>query len=162
MPFYDLNRAITTNGSANTVSTHLWGTTVANQESVGIVGLFGAMRFATAGGCQINLVDNTGAVATGGTAQTPIPKNRRAAPAAQSAWKNDASAITPGATLITRISVGCAQTGGMGGWVPLVPGDAVQMMPNATNPVDVEITSNTATASVTGNITLEFGEGQSA
>jgi hypothetical protein len=63
MPFYyDLDRAITTNGSAGTESTHLWGTTVANQETVGISGLYIAARFGTAGGMQIRLKDNSGTV----------------------------------------------------------------------------------------------------
>lgn len=159
MPFYDLNRAITTNGSANTESTHLWGTTVANQETVNVVGLYAAARFATAGGAQARIKTNTGTVASGGTTQTAQPKNLRSAPAAQSVWKNDATAITNGATLVTRTTVGFAQTGGQGGWIPLVPQDAFQMMPNATNPVDVEITSNAATASVTADLTLEISEG---
>jgi len=160
MPFYyDINRATTSNGSANTETTHLWGTTVANQETVSIVGIYAASRFATAGGAQINAKHNTGTVASGGTTQTPAPKNLRGNPAAQSAWKNDATAITPGATLVQRLTIGFAQTGGMGGYVPITPQDAIQMMPNATNPVDVEFTSNCATASVPFNLTVEIGEG---
>lgn len=160
MPFfYDVSRATTSNGSANTETTHLWGTTVANQETVSIFGLYGAARFATAGGGQLRLKDNTGTVASGGTATTPTPKNRRGNPAAQSSWKNDATAITPGATLLTRMTVGFAQTGGMGGYVPPQQNAAVQMMPNGANPIDVEVTSNMATASVTFDMTLDIGEG---
>jgi hypothetical protein len=33
------------------------------------------------------------------------------------------------------------------------------MMPNAANPVDVEITSLANAASVTADLTVEFGEG---
>lgn len=160
MPFYyDIDRAITTNGSAGTASTHLWGTTIANQETVGVSGFYCASRFGTAGGAQLRLSDNTGTVASGGTATTPTPRNRRGAPAAQSAWKNDATAITPGATLIVRVSVGFAQTGGMGGWVATEPTAKIQMMPNATNPVDVEFTSLASSTSVTADLTVEFGEG---
>lgn len=160
MPFfYDLKRAFTTSGSANTEVTELWGTTIANQETVGIYGIYGACRFATAGGAQLKLKHNTGTIASGGTAQTPSPKNLRGNPAAQSSWKDSATAITPGGTLVVRLTVGMAQTGGMGGYVPITPQDAVQMMPNATNPVDVELTSNAATASVTGDLTVEIGEG---
>lgn len=160
MPFfYDISRATTSNGSANTETTHLWGTTVANQETVSIFGLYLASRFATAGGGQARLKDNTGTIASGGTATTPTPKNRRGNVAAQSTWKNDATAITPGATLLTRMTVGFAQTGGMGGYVPPQQNAAVQMMPNATNPVDVEITSNMATASVPFDLTVDMGEG---
>jgi hypothetical protein len=160
MPFfYDLNRAETTNGSANTESTHLWGKTVANQETAAIYGIYAASRFATAGGAQLRLKSNTGATATAGATQTPTPKNLRGNPAAQSLWFNDGSTITPGGTLTTRLSVGFAQTGGMGGYVPIVPQAAIQMMPNATNPVDVEITSDAATASVTFDATIDIGEG---
>jgi len=159
MPFYyDLSRSVTTNGSAGTESTHLWGTTIANQETVGLSGLYFASRFGTAGGGQLRLKDNTGTVASGGTSQTPVPRNRRGSAAAQSAWKNDATAITPGATLLTRVTVGWAQTGGMGGWVAIEASAKIQMMPNATNPVDVEITSVASSTSVTGDITLEFSE----
>ncbi len=160
MPFfYDLNRSITTNGSAGTENTHLWGTTVANQETVSISGLYIAARFGTAGGAQIRLKSNTGAVASGGTSQTPTPRNQRGSPAAQSAWKNDATAITPGATLTTRMTVGFAQTGGMGAWVATEQAAKFQMMPNAANPVDVEITSIANAASVNADLSLEFAEG---
>lgn len=160
MPFYyDLTRAITTNGSPNTESTHYWGKTAANQETVGISGLYIASRFGTAGGAQIRIKDNTGTTASGGTAQTPQPRNRRGSPAAQSIWANDATSITPGGTLLTRVTIGFAQTGGMGGWVATEPTAKIQMMPNATNPVDVEVTSNAASASVLADLTLEFGEG---
>jgi hypothetical protein len=160
MPFYyDLNRAITTNGSSGTESTHLWGTTVANQETVGIAELYIASRFGTAGGAQIRLKYNSGTVASGGNAQTPQAKNLRGAPAAQSVWKNDGSTITPGTTLTTRLTVGFAQTGGMGGWVAPEPTAKFQMMPNAANPVDAEIVSIASSTSVTADLTLGFGEG---
>lgn len=157
--FYDLNRAETTNASGNTESTHFYGKTVANQETVGIYGLFAASRFATAGGAQLRVKTNTGVVASGGTSQTPFPKNSRGNPAAQSTWFNDGATITVGTTLTPRLSVGFAQTGGMGGYVPIVPTAAIQMMPNSLNPVDVEITSDAATASVTFDLTLDIGEG---
>lgn len=162
MPFfYDITRATTSNGSANTETSHLWGTTVANQETLAIYGVFAASRFATAGGGQLRVKTNTtgGTVASGGTATTPTPKNARGSVAAQSSWKNDATAITPGTTLVVRCSVGFAQTGGMGGYIPIVPSAAIQMMPNATNPVDIEFTSDMAAASVTFELTVDIGEG---
>lgn len=160
MPFfYDLNRQTTSNGTANTETTHMWGNTVASQETVGIYGVYGSSRFLTAGGGQLNFKDNSGTTASGGTTQTPRPKNIRGNPAAQSAWKNDATAITAGTTLTIRETIGFAQTGGMGGYVPIVPTAAVQMMPGTTNPVDVELTSDMASASVTFGFTIEMGEG---
>ncbi len=160
MPYYyDFTRALTTNGSANTESSHFRMATVANQESCGISGMYAAGRLATAGGAQIRLKDNTGTAASGGTAQTPVPRNRRGSVAAQTTVFNDATAITAGSALTTRMSVGFAQTGGMGGWVALEPAAKIQMMPNATNPVDCEITSLASAASVTMDASVEFSEG---
>lgn len=160
MPFfYDITRATQTNGSANTETTHLAGKTVANQETVGIYGAYATARSNTAGGASLRLKDNTGTVFSGGTATTPNPKNRRGNPAAQSTWVNDATAITPGLTLLVRCAVGFAQTGGMGGYVPPTQQAAVQMMPNTTNPVDVEVTSIAATASINFDLTVDIGEG---
>jgi hypothetical protein len=157
--FYDINRATATNGSANTETSHLWGKTVANQETVGIYGAYATARSNTAGGATLRIKDNTGTTASGGTATTPAPKNRRGNPAAQSTWNNDATAITAGTTLVVRESIGFAQTGGMGGYVPPLQQAAIQMMPNATNPVDVEVTSIAATASINFDFGLDIGEG---
>lgn len=160
MPFYyDLNYAMTTSSSAGTEVSQLWGVTVANQETVGIVGIYPNSRFATAGGAQVRMKHNTGTIASGGTAQTPAPKNLRGNPAAQSTWKNAGTTITPGTTLVTRMSVGFAQTGGQGGYVPITPADAVQLMPNGANPINVEFTALAASASVTGDLNVEISEG---
>ena len=160
MPFYyDITRATTTNGSGNTESSHIAGKTVTTQETVGIYGIYATGRSNTAGGASLRLKDNTGTVFSGGTATTPTAKNRRGNPAAQSTWVNDATAITPGATLLTRLAVGFAQTGGMGGYVPPTQQAAVQMMPGTTNPVDVEVTSIAATASIVFDLLLDIGEG---
>ena len=160
MPFYyDVTRALTTNGSAGTESTHFRVATVANQESARITGIYAASRFGTAGGGQIRLKTNSGTAASGGTAQTPTPRNSRGAAAAQTTWFNDGTTITAGTTLTTRVTIGFAQTGGMGGWVATEPSAAVQMMPNATNPVDAEVTSVASSTSVTLDFTAEFAEG---
>jgi hypothetical protein len=160
LPFYyDLNRITATAASGGTEASHLAGKTVANQETVGISGLYVSGRGGTAGGATVRLKHNTGTVFSGGTAQTPAPRNLRGAPAAQSTWVNDATAITAGTTLVQRLSIGFAQTGGMGGWVATEPTAKVQMMPNTTNPVDVEITSIANGATLPIEITAEFGEG---
>jgi hypothetical protein len=160
MPFYyDVTRQATSNGSAGTASTHLWGHTIANQETVGIGLILVAGRFGTAGGAQLRLNTNTGTTASGGTANTPGQKNIRGAVAAQSVWADDTSAITAGTTLKQRLSIGWAQTGGTGGYQALEPTDKIQLMPNALSPVDVEFTSVASSASVTFDLTVEFGEG---
>ena|SRR3974390_381535 len=157
--FYDLNRAETSNASANTVSTHFYGKTIANQETVSLVGVYAASRFTTAGGAQLRVQDCSATAATGGTAQTPRPKNIRGSVAAQSTWFNDNAAITPGGTLNPRLTIGFAQTGGMGGYVPIVPTAAIQLPPNATSPIDLEFQSDAATASVPFDLTIDIGEG---
>ena len=65
------------------------------------------------------------------------------------------SALTP------RLTVGFAQTGGMGGWVPVTPQDAIQLMVGGgfNQPVDIEFWSQASNASVTYDLTVEFGEG---
>jgi hypothetical protein len=157
--YYALNRAYTSSGTGSTEVTGLWGKTAANQETVNIIGIYAASIFGTAGGGQLNVKTNTGTTASGGTAQTPVAKNLRYGVAAQSIWANDTTTITAGTTLTTHLTVGFAQTGGMGGYVPIVPQDGIQLMPNATNPVDIEITHKAVSISVTFSATLEFSEG---
>lgn len=157
--YYDLNYAFTTNSSAGTENQMMWGKTASQQETVGLVGLYIAGRFGTAGGAQARIKTNTGTTASGGSSQTPAARNLRYGVAAQSIWANAGSTITPGVTLTIRMSIGFAQTGGMGGWIPITPQDSIQMQPNATNPVDVELTNLASAASVTGDMTLEFQEG---
>lgn len=160
MPFYyDLNQAVSSNGTPGNENSMMFGTTVANQETVSLVGLYLASRFGTAGGGQARIKTNTGSAATGGAVQLAQPRNMRGNVAAQSIWKNGSVTITAGTVLQTRMTVGFAQTGGMGGWIPIVPQDAIQLMPNATNPVDVELTNLASTATVTFDQTLEIGEG---
>lgn len=157
--YYDLNYGFTTNSSAGTETTMMWGKTAAEQETVQIVGFYLASRFGTAGGAQARLKDNSSTTASGGTNQIPRARNLRYGVAAQSIWSNAVTTITAGATLTIRMTVGFAQTGGMGGWIPINPQDAIQMQPNATNPVDIEMTNLASSASVTADMTLEFGEG---
>jgi hypothetical protein len=157
--YYDLNQAVTTNGSAGTENSMMWGKTVANQETVSLVGLYLASRFGTAGGGQARIKTNSGSSASGGGVQIAQPRNIRGNVAAQSVWANSQVTITAGTVLQTRMTVGFAQTGGMGGWIPITPQDAIQMMPNAASPVDVELTNLAASASVTADMTLEIAEG---
>ncbi len=157
--YYDLNQRFTSNGSGGTENTMLFGKTVANQETVSVVGLYLASLFGTAGGGQSRIKFNTGTSALGGSIQIAQPRNMRGFVAAQSIWANGTVTITAGTVLQTRMTVGFAQTGGMGGWIPITPQDAMQLMPNATNPVDVEITNIASSVSVTADMTLEIGEG---
>lgn len=166
--FYDL-RATSTGSTASLTETgvFLFGRAGANVETFAIYGMFAAAQFGTIGGGAMRLKDNTsstGGNSGGGGAVTPAPKNRRGTPAATSTWTgNSTTAITVGTNVYNqRVSVGFAQTGGMGGYVPLVQQSAVQVPPGSTvnfNPTDIDFTAITFSTGVTFDWTVEFGEG---
>jgi hypothetical protein len=160
MPFYyDVNRSTTTNAAVATETTHLWAATVSNQQSMGLYAVyFAPFGTAAAGAAVARVKTNAGPTAGGGTATTPKARSLLA-PAAQSVWKNDATAIIAGAALTTRISIGFAQAGGTGAWSPRDLSAKVQMMGNATNPVDIEFTSIASAAGIPFDMTVEFSEG---
>ncbi len=156
--FYDLEFGFTVTTSE---TTQMAGKQVAAGSVLGIYGFMMNARSLTAGGASGRTKSNTagGTVFSGGTAQTPTTKEPRA-PAAQSTWVNAGTAITAGTTLLVRNSVGFAQTGGQGGMQPITPQAAVQVEGGTTpNPVDVEFTNISATATVVGDMTAEIGEG---
>ncbi len=160
MPFYyDINRSTTTNAAEGTETTHLWAATVSNQPCMGIYAVYFAPFGTAAIGAAVGrLKTNAGPTASGGTAATPKSRSPLAPPA-QSVWKNDASAITAGSALTTRISIGFAQGGGTGAWSPRKSSAEVQMMANATNPVDIEFTSIASASKIPVDVTVEFSEG---
>lgn len=163
MPFYysvtktpgTPGTAITSNGSANTLSTHFRTTTAANQPMLRIIGLYGSARFGTAGGGSLYVV-RPGAVGSGGTANTPEKRNPAYA-AASSSWFDDATAITAGTTPKQQLSVGVAQTGGQGGWVALEVDHAIALPPAAAS-TGLEVASKFNAASVTFDATIEIQE----
>lgn len=160
MPFYyDIVRATTTNVTPATESQHLRVATVANQDTCTLRALYGNARNTAAGGLSIRLKSNTGTAGSGGTAQTPGVKAVRGAVAAQTTVFNDATALTPGTTLVNRASVGAANTGGQGGWSALEAAGTLSQSPNATNPINTEVYSIAAVASIAIDVTLEFAEG---
>lgn len=166
MPFYyDTTRTSTSSTASLTevVSPHADVRVPTNSDPVAIIGVFATMRFGTAGGASFRCKDNTSTTSgtTGGTGATLRPKHPRN-PSALSTWVNDASAITAGGTLNLRYAVGMAQTGGMGGYVPLVPQSAVQILTGSTLAAgvqDVLFTSIAFSTGVTFDWTVEFGEG---
>src|SRR5258708_15029611 len=89
---------------------------------LGLSGVICAARSLTAGGMTVQTKTNTagGTVFSGGTAQTPTPKEPRA-PAAQSTWVNGGTTITPGTTLLVRNAVVMAQAGVTGCFQPTTP-----------------------------------------
>lgn len=164
MPFYyDIKKtpgtpgtACTTNGSANTLSTHFRLLTVANQMTTRIMGVYGAARFGTAGGAVMYGV-RAGTAGTGGTANTPAKRNPNARAADTTAF-DDATAITPGATPIQQLSVGIAQTGGQGGWVALEVDHAPTLLANGGANGNFEFATKANAASVTFDPLIEIQE----
>ena len=164
--YYDINVGGTPNAGTpgltigTNESTFLWGKTVANQETVGIAGFYMASKFGTAGGAQARLKDNAGATAANGISQVPRARNLRYLVVCLSLWSYRVDGlVSAGTTLTARVTVGFAQTGGMGGWVATEPTNKIQMMPNATSPVDVEFTALATTSATTADMTVEIGEG---
>ena len=157
MPFYyAVNKSVTTNGSANTLSTHFRFLTVANQKMARIMGLSGGARFGTAGGAVLRLIRG-GAAGTGGTAHTPSEANPDT-PAADTTVFDDTTAITPGTSPVTVLTVGVAQTGGHGGWVALETDMGKAMKPNGGANGNLEIGSLANSASVVVEITGDMQE----
>lgn len=159
MPFYySLFKEVTTNGTADTLKAHFRLLTIANQLPVRLVGLYGNAREGTAGGADLSIII-PGALGTGGTAQTPEKRNDRV-PAAQVTAFDDTSAITPGTSPVAVVSVGVAQTGGMGGWVALEADHAPLLIPGgAAGTGSAEVESRADAVSQKIRATLEFSEG---
>ncbi len=158
MPFYyDVNRPTTSNGTTLTESVHLWGKTGAAYDAA-VKGVYATARSGSAGGASLRIKFNTGTTASGGTGITANPRNLRG-PVATTTWAGDATTITAGTTLTVRLSVGFAQTGGQGGWVPVEAPGALYMGANALTPVDIEMASIAVGLSVPFDLTVELSEG---
>ncbi|MGH2359058.1 MAG: hypothetical protein ACRDGM_00725 [bacterium] len=159
MFYYDLERAITTNGTTQTLSTHLrllTAAAAAGKRPGWITALFPKARHGTAGGATARLI--TAAVAgSGGTGQTPAARHPNL-PAADMTAFNDVSAITPGTTPTVRASAGFAQTGGQGAWVANERAAAISLSQGAGAAGNAEVASIAIGTSVLGDLTLEFAE----
>ena len=157
MPFfYDLNNAVTSNGSANTETDHLrlLTATGSGTETTKIVGLYAGCRFGTAGGAQLR-VKTFATASTVGAAATPAKRH----PSFPAAKTTAFTGPTAGATPTVRITVGAAQTGGTGGWVALEPNAGITLLPGAGANGNADVFSIAASASVPLDFTVEFSEG---
>jgi hypothetical protein len=156
MPFYyDLVRAHTSNGTTLTESEIIRLLTVAGNPTK-VSGIYGSCRFGTAGGATLRLKRPT-AAGSGGTAQVPA-KKRPLAPAATNTPFNDATALTAGTGGVVQAGVGCAQTGGMGGWMPFEPEEAPEMVAGGGANGSLELFSIAVGLSVTLDATVQIAE----
>ncbi len=154
MPFYyDLNNALTSSATAGTEVDHLRLLTVASQGNCKIVGCYGTARFGTAGGAQLR-IKTFATPSTVGTAQTPAKRHPDNPVAATTAF----TAPTVGLTPIVRLTVGVAQTGGMGGWVALDQDHALTLKSGGGANGNGDVFSIANAASVTFDNTVEFFE----
>ena len=164
MPFYyDVTKTpgtpgstFTSNGSANTKTTHLRALTIANQMTCRIMAIFASARFATAGGSMLAAIRG-GAAGSGGTSNTPNKKNPNSR-AADTTWFDDGTAITAGTSPVQQKTVGFAQTGGQGGWVALEIDDAMTLLANGGTNGNIEIASFCNAASVVFDATVGMQE----
>lgn len=155
--YYDIVFSATTNSAANTQSTQahirmLSGTAV----DALVKGLYAGGRSGTAGGGQIRAITAGTAMSSQGTGVTPNKRNPNFATAVTSA----ATATTcQGATTTVRVSVGFAQTGGMGGWVAIEPDASIRLLSGGGANGNMEVSSLSNAASVPVDLTVEFSEG---
>lgn len=159
MPLYfSVTRATTSNGSANTCSTHVALRTVANQPTCRVtsVTVAGRPTNSTAGAAELRIA-NLNATGVGGSAAT-VPPAILGGTAASTTAFHDGSAFTSGAATTYLQAIGFAQTGGQNGWVALEPDDAYKLAPNSGANGNLQLDSF-ATATTAGLVTsLRFME----
>ena len=148
----------TTNGTANTLSTHLRATTAASRGAA-IQGIYLQGRGAgltTISGISVRVI-RPGALGTGGTAATPRPRDP-SAPAAVTTPFSDTSAITPGTTPTIQLLLGCGAAG-PGGWVAPNPDSGIYCEPGgAAAKGSFEVASGSGTISLGFDMSVEYQE----
>ena len=153
-----MTRVTTTNGTANTLTTHARFATIANQQNATIVGLLVTFHQGTAVGAGRLRLIRPGAAGTGGTAFTPTKRNP-ISPAAQTTAFSDATAITAGATAVTQVAIGGSVLGSTGGWAALERDLGLTMNPNAGANGTAELATVCQIVSASFDHTCEFLEG---
>lgn len=159
MPYYyDSNRVESTDGTGSTELQHLRMQTVANQKVAKIKAIHGSAQFGTAGGAKLRL-KAASSIGSGGTAHT-VSKRNPDSPSAGLTVFNAATALTAGTgTVVQRVAVGLAQTGGHGAWYALEEDAALALLPNGGANGNAELWSIANAASVPLDMTVEHSEG---
>ena len=148
----------TTNGTANTLSTHMRMTTGASRPC-SVQGIYLTGRLAggtTISGINIRVI-RPAALGTGGTAATPRPRD----PGAQAAILtpfSDTTAITAGTTPTIQVMFGCGAAG-PGGWVAPNPDSVIYLVAGgAAATGSCEIASGSGTISLGFDMSFEHQE----
>lgn len=153
--YYDVTSNSTTSSSAGSQSTScaaklLTGTGV----NAGVRGVYAAARGGTAGGGIMRVLTAGTAQSSSGSTATLQKRNSNYATATTSAM----TATTCSQTSTQRISIGFAQTGGMGGWVAIEPDAQVTLQSGGGANGNAEFTTIANAASVTFDYTIELAE----
>lgn len=159
LPFYfETCRQEASNGAGSTETEHLLFLTASQQESAAIKAIYGNSIFGTAGGGKLR-AKQASTAGSGGAAQTVSKRNSRS-PAAGLVATNAGSAFTAGTgTVVQRLTVGLAQTGGQGAWAALEDSAAIRLQPNGGAAGNLELWSIMNAASVPLDMMVEHSEG---
>lgn len=154
--YYAVNvQGASTNSSGDTETDMAQFLTVAEQAPCNIVGLYGAAYNQTSVGGIVLRARRWTTPSTSGSSFTPAKRNTQS-PAASTGV---VTGPTAGSTATNLLSIGLAQTGGMGGWQALEPDAAIVLRPNGGANGNVDIISIATAATMTFDYTVEFNEG---
>jgi len=153
--YYEISVAATSSASAGSQSTSshmklLTGTGFA----AWVKGVYAGARSGTAGGGQIKVITAATAQSSSGTTTAPSDRN----PNFPTATTSGMTATTCSQLATLRVSIGAAQTGGMGGWVAIEPDASIALLGGGGANGNLEISSNFNAASIPVDITCEFSE----
>lgn len=154
--YFDVAASLTSGSSAGSATSGgirlLTGTAVAAV----VKGIYAGSRSTTAGGGQHRVITAATALSSMGTGITPSKRNPNTPYAA--ATTSAASGATHANSATLRLSVGSAQTGGMGGWVAIEPDAAIRLLAGGGANGNLETVAFYSSASVAYDITVEFDE----
>jgi hypothetical protein len=147
----------TTNGTANTLSTHMRFLTVSPRPASiqGIYLIGRAAGLTSISGISIR-VQRYATASTGGTAATPRPRDPGAQAAVTTPF-SDTSAITPGTTPTLQLQVGCGAAG-PGGWVAPNPDSVIYLATAGGANGNADFCSGSGTVSLGFDMSIEHFE----
>ena len=155
--YFDVSASLTSGTSAGSATSGgirlLTGTAV----QALVKGIYVGTRSGTAGGGQHRVITAATALSSAGsTGITPSKRNPNTPYAA--ATTSAASGHTHANSATLRLSVGTAQTGGMGGWVAIEPDAAITLLAGGGANGNLETVAFYNAASMAYDITVEFNE----
>lgn len=148
----------TSHGTGSTEKQHLLFLTASQQETAKIKAISGCALFGTAGGAKLR-AKQASTAGSGGTAHTVSKRNSRN-PAAGLVATDNGTSITAGTgTVVQRLAIGLAQTGGQGGWAALEDPEAISLQPNGGAAGNLELWSIANAVAVPLDMMVVHSEG---